>query len=481
MNKLPNDLQDRIREMRKHNVKYICQSMIEVYNLLNSTSALVDISLMKFSKGLSILRKDKNKYVIEIETKENLRKYFKRQLQVEMEIQNDSYIGKNGIIISEIPQISKPNLKYTIALQNITKGNQPKKSYYRMIIPTDKTILTAFFLPVQSFNYENASALGMIKTNIDESYYDIYEVSYSNDKYLLIDCNDIIEASRFYDQTISILISLGFITSHFIQNECYILSSKTLDFKHIEYIEYKSLRESISLPFNFLDSNSYNHFEIQEAEEHMDEMPFIAQKHLDNLFTLCYQNLEIQNCLFVFISSSNYPLDTQPACLSVAMEGICNFIMQKNTDVVNPVKDKLIFKEIKKELLATLEKYKSKVDNEGYSILKIKIENINSPTNQEKLTKPFNLLGIKLKKYEKVAIGNRNNFLHSRIEYEIGREIRNKSSIAFQLFFTTSVLSRLFFMLILKLIDYDGNIVNNLKSYEHIFGDMPDENILISL
>jgi len=350
-----------------------------------------------------------------------------------------------------------------------------------MVLPVESNILSSFFLPMQSFNWENASCFGLIKTHINNCLYDIFEVSYNGLFYLFIDCSSKSNINDFYNQTISILVSLGFFTSFFRQEECFILGSLDKEYHSIEFIEYRSLRESITIPFRFFDNISYFIFDTKEVVSKIDDLPKIQQEPFDNLVNLCYNNPDILNCLFVFIASSCYPLDTKPACLAVVMEGICNYILNQNEERLNPIKEKKVAKEIRKKIIDLLNTYKDKIDIYDFSTLLKRIDNLNQPTNTEKLKRPYELLGIKLKDYEIKAIENRNNFLHANLQFEIGRNIENSDSIAHQLFFTCHVLDRLFYKLILKLINYNGTIINNIKINEYIFGSIPDENSLIKL
>lgn len=475
---------ERIREMRKRNFKYINATMLNINALVSVSTALVNIPTIDYKNGLGVLSKKHNKFSLDIETKQSFRHDFKKQLYIEFSHDDKVYTANNGLFTSEIPQFEKVNLKYTIDLHNIFSGACTDNMYYRIVFQKENNIFFRFQMPVQAFNWENASCSGMIKTNIENIGFDIFEITFQKQNCLIIDCNEKLNIDKFYNYVLSILVSIGFLTSYFIQDDCCIIASKDIEYKNVDYLEYRSLRESIKMPFRFLDDNSFNYFDETEAEKHLDDMPSIRQNHFDNIVNLCYKNKEILNCLFIFIVSSNYPLDTQPACISVALEGLCGFIMEQNKNRVNPIRDKSIAKKIKEEFFNILSKYKKEISinsPDGFSILTTKIENINSPTNKDKLLKPFELLQLTLKEYERTAISNRNNFLHSNLEYVLGREIKEQSSIPHQLYFTCCVLDKLFYELVLKLIEYDGKIVNNIKALEHIFGDMPDENILIQL
>jgi hypothetical protein len=210
-------------------------------------------------------------------------------------------------------------------------------------------------------------------------------------------------------------------------------------------------------------------------------MPSITQDCLNNLVNLVYTNDTIQNCLFVYIVANDNPLDTQPACISVALEGLCNVVSQANEDRTNPIKDKSLARELTQKLMEVVQGYEDKIGAEGIEIIKRNIARVNSPTNIDKLIKPFGIMGYSLKKYEITAIGNRNNFLHGRIAVKVDKEIENKESLIYQINFTTAILKKLFYILLLKYIGYSGTIINNIKVDENIFGKQDDEDILIRL
>jgi len=468
-------------EINKKNLKCLLPSLDALSEILSISSCIVNIPAIDHKDGLAFLSKNNNNFMLDIETKRPMTDEFKKQFQIVMSTKGQEYISENVLFRKEKPQFNKNNLKYTLELNNIIKGNPKNDLFFRMVLPVEIDILCAFFLPMQSFNWEKESRFGLIKTHINNCIYDIYEVSYNKLFYLFIDCSSKSNINDFYNQSISILVSLGFFTSFFIQDECFILGSSDKEYHTIEFIEYRSLRDSITIPFRFLDNNSYDIFDIKEAASQIVNTPKIQQEPFDALVNLCYNNQDIFNCLFVYIASSCYPLDTRPACLAVVMEGICNYILKKDEERLNPIKDKEVAKEIRKKIIVLLDGYKDIIDKDDFLTLLKRIDNLNQPTNNEKLLRPYELLGIKLKSYEIKAIENRNNFLHANLQIKIGRDIDNSSSIAHQLFFTCNVLERLFYKLVLKLINYKGTMLNNIIINEHIFGKIPDEKSLIEL
>ena len=89
-------------------------------------------------------------------------------------------------------------------------------------------------------------------------------------------------------------------------------------------------------------------------------------------------------------------------------------------------------------------------------ILKAKVENINSPTNSKKLSKPFELLGLKLSQTEKLILNHRNKFLHGTSPFKES-ELKSKES---DISFISKKLHTLCNCLILKYCGYSGHITD---------------------
>jgi hypothetical protein len=475
---------EMMKSMRETNPKYLKRTFFEIAQMENSQNVTINIPKLKCINIPATLVKDSNGYYLQFESNTSFQDNFKLLFDIEIKLNNGTIYNAIDASFSKLQfhfeDLSKLAFTYTVKINKIKLGPDFTTNYYRMVLkmPSNVSVMHPFFLPVQGFSSENSFSLGLLNINFADLDYDVFETKESETKYIVLDSKKIVSYDDFYNQTLSILVSLGFYTTHFIQNECYVIESSVPDYTQIVAIGYKTLRKSVRLQFNFLGFNPFDYFDRNDAQKHQGEMPSVSQECLNKLVEIVYTNPTIQNCLFVFIVANDNPLDTQPACVSVALEGLCNTVMEDNKDKTNPIKDKTISKDIKDKLLAILNEYKDKIDSDGYRILSIKIDTINSPTNRDKLVKPFELMGLKLKPYEITAIDNRNNFLHGRLEVKIGKNILNKDSQLYQLNFTSAVLRKLFSILLLKYAGYSGSIINNIKVNENIFGPQPDEHII---
>ncbi|MEG0983289.1 hypothetical protein, partial [Algoriella sp.] len=128
-----------------------------------------------------------------------------------------------------------------------------------------------------------------------------------------------------------------------------------------------------------------------------------------------------------------------------------------------PITDKKISKNFIAKLKEILDAFSQDIVKLGgdnsVEILRKNIENINKPTNRNKLLEPFNLNGIELNSDEIDAINHRNNFLHGRNIKEGTEDYKEINQISFRL-------NKLINKLMLKHIGFTGYVVNHLKHNE---------------
>jgi hypothetical protein len=103
-----------------------------------------------------------------------------------------------------------------------------------------------------------------------------------------------------------------------------------------------------------------------------------------------------------------------------------------------------------------LSECESFISDYGNRVLKSKIENLNTPTNAKKLSKPFELYGLKLSPSELKILNHRNKFLHGTSPFE-ETELKDKEN---EIAYITKKLLTLNNSLILKYCNYSGHMVD---------------------
>ena len=117
-----------------------------------------------------------------------------------------------------------------------------------------------------------------------------------------------------------------------------------------------------------------------------------------------------------------------------------------------PIPSTQLWKQFHKSIKANLESIKDKITESSYKVLNSKIENLNSPTNRDKLLKPFEFIGINLNSDDKDIIEHRNNYLH-------GNKPRYITSVS-ELHMDALKIHTLIILLLLKYSGYSGHYIN---------------------
>jgi hypothetical protein len=298
-----------------------------------------------------------------------------------------------------------------------------------------------------------------------------YTLKVKEDRFLIIESSDFLLFSEFKKLCFSTINSLAFISGKFIQNEGIFFAYKDKELNLFEHFHYTELRDSINAfyypicgkPYriNRLDSSSAKAFEKTKVLH-------LTQKQFNNLCNKSLNSLKFSSIILLIIESSIGSLLSMPSGFSVALEGITELICAENEDKIKPIKERSLAKKIRKEMLAIIDKYKDEIkDEDGLKILEIRVNNLNSPTNQSKLIKPFKLLGIKLNENDIEAIKRRNNFLHGDLNLGVDTFEDKETKIVNKEVYSISLrLFTLLSALILKHIGYEGNILNHPKIYE---------------
>lgn len=371
---------------------------------------------------------------------------------------------------------------YTVDLSNIKKGTPSK--YFRMLLPIDNSLNLINLFDTCGYRIDKYGvSSGLMIVNSETCEYHIYEEKFHNQLYLIIDSMNEITYDAFYNYTLNILLALGVLTGSFIQDQCYIISSEDNNFEQLNYFEFKPLRESKKATYNVLPTNPHLYFEPKDADSKRDMMAHINSEQFLTLINCMTESKILFNALFIFVESYSYPLDTKPACLSVVLEGLYQFLEKRIDDKFRPIKDLNQADKLRNDLLSKLTDYEPYFEpTYGKTTIQNKINDLNKLSNTAGFQKAFELFNIQLKEYEKETLKNRNSFLHCN-EKIYDKHILTKSypEEFANIYFTEENLTKLLYILILKIIGYEGYVVNIPRINSDIFETVKDEDLLIKI
>jgi hypothetical protein len=105
------------------------------------------------------------------------------------------------------------------------------------------------------------------------------------------------------------------------------------------------------------------------------------------------------------------------------------------------------------------------------------LNNWNQPTNADSLVAPFRKYGYELNKDEFKCVDNRNQFLHGSLPINE----RNEDEAFRELYHISLTIHKLIYILLFKMVGYDGYIINYPRMHTHITGRKIDEDLLIKI
>ncbi|MFO0322548.1 MAG: hypothetical protein ACK504_08990 [Bacteroidota bacterium] len=394
-------------------------------------------------------------------------------------------------MIKEYPKITiKPTFDKILSISisreiliNIPKYNTDDElAYRRFVILTEKSKMM-YFLETESFQDEESTYFyGKVSVTVDEIFLNFYEVNFNESTYFIIDSLSTIGFDKFADLCHSIMIGYGLISATFHQNEAFYLSSNDNSFINITSLFYYQLRKTLTSIYNPIYSNPYGYTNDNEIVQLMGTKLKVM---LPTLFSkLCYKIHTDENyatLILLLLEANTASLILKPAGYSVALEKLTNIIVEENKGL-KPITDSEIAKSFNVELNKVLKKYRSKITKTGnkdsISILQKNIDKINTPTNRDKLTNPFEIYGITLSDLDLKAIDNRNNFLHGR---SINSKEKENKTNYLDVFHISLRLNVLINKLIFKHLGYDGWLINYVKHHEKTINAHIEEELFIRI
>lgn len=361
------------------------------------------------------------------------------------------------------PQI----LKGRFSQANLIVPSGYKNSYNRLLIQVidDEIIIPQHFLgstgshlydydlfnihqSLMGISFKNSSRFTEIV--IDEKRYHIYCL---DESLYFIDGIDREDLDIFKQNAEVIRVSLAIICGKFYGGSCYYVTSDNPNFENIEGIWYEIERNSVISSRRVIARHLFQSMFKEECDRPVD--PKLFSCLCNKLLTL--ENLRHAAELVISAMGNSDPVQ-QGALYSVALETLTEQLGNNRSGDLKPINEKKLANKLIKDIMAILNGYDKKISPEGFKILVKKIDNLNTPTNQDKLMKTFELYDINLSNDDINAINNRNNYLHGRSPLD--------RKFNFELMQISLRLHTLIVGLLLKSVGYSGHIINlDIQAY----------------
>ena len=369
-----------------------------------------------------------------------------------------------------------------ICTSNILKNKKfdGLKSKFKCFISTDISELRTFHCHFETVTYQDKETeyfYDCLRIKLEDNTFDISQIKSENKGFFVIECFQEIEFQAFCDYCFSIKQALGFITSYMPGVDEYFFTDKQ-DFYYCNY--HRPEIDSMYQPLNW---NPYSIlFEKREiAKKYMEKLTRLQLTNLSVFVSLIHNNQELSAGIILLMEASSVrSFLIVPSIFSVIIESLTKIISKSESGKILPIEDIELARTLKMKLNEVVDSFNEKISSDGKIKIKRRINEINKPivkehlTNNEKLSLPFEQLGIKLSMDDISAIEHRNDLLHGNILL-ISEELKSEKDINNYMGYISGRLYTLISALILKSIGYDGYIINHSKFFEDFCGIKTNE------
>lgn len=386
----------------------------------------------------------------------------------------------NFTFLGEIDQLG--------TVRDLTKFNE---KFHRLLIPFNSSELILKDFQKWYFTSDvKSDNKTLIKIEFEELKFHLFNFSVGKQQYWGIDSLQTLDFEKFKSIAYSALNGYGFIKGNLYLREAYYFASKDTNFI-TEYFHYSLIRDNLETGYQIFTTSPYSVYvpyyhdkgeqlNTEEVTKWNSELLNFSEVNFSKLVESFYKHETLSRSALIILEANTQPLELKAASYCVAYEGICHTI-KKLIDINAPSSiDKIVWEQnIKPEFEKLLNSLKTNglLDDNQDRILSSKINNLNQPTNRDSLTAPFLKLGYTLNQLEIKCIDNRNKFLHGSLPVKSNDEDENFK----ELYLNSITIHKLIYILILKLIGFEGYIINYPKLHEQTTGKPLKEELFIKI
>ncbi len=233
----------------------------------------------------------------------------------------------------------------------------------------------------------------------------------------VIDSLQTIEKQSFSKIADAIRLAFAFLSGKYYRDDTICFSSDSPDFSTVLNFEYIHEGKSLLSQDQILRHDIFfDRFRNMPAEQQEDLKKYHTMFPADvfsKLVSEIHKSVEFRRVIELVVNSSAADDAVQKGAMcAVALETITEYVRNSKGESLKPIKDVVQAKAFRDSLFAELNNIRASLSAEEATILEKKIENINSPTNRDKLIRPFTLAGITLNDDDIKALDQRNKYLH---------------------------------------------------------------------
>ncbi|MEQ8549483.1 MAG: hypothetical protein RIC03_16340 [Cyclobacteriaceae bacterium] len=332
--------------------------------------------------------------------------------------------------------------------------------YHRILVPTEKEAETTLISGESYTDKKTIYYYGLVRVVIDGNNYHMYRFSNRADKkyYLILESLQKVSFDTFSIDTDCAIKALSLLTGDWHGDERYIVRSVDSTFNSIESTHFRTASYSIITSHKIIDPHGFVEYMKAMGKDNFKKSTSVFPDFAFSRISSMIKHVdELERSLFLILEAnkSKSPI-TRITSYLVAIETLASSISSRYRDHFKTIRNSKVSGKVKKALIEKLSDFEKELPKYEYDMMLKKLENVNSPSNMDKMLKSFELFGIKLSPKMKKIIKTRNVFLHGKTPFE-EKEVKEKQK---ELAIDSLRMHMLVSILFLKYCGYSGHIKN---------------------
>ncbi len=368
----------------------------------------------------------------------------------------------------------------TIELNRFQSENFKQYGLYKTFFKIELKNINTFHKEFETVTHQRQGReyfYDCIRINLNGKDYDVTQLKYNNKGFYVFECLEEQSYDEFSDVCFSIQQAIGFINKLMVGGEKFTFD----DVGNCYYSNY--IRPTLKGMYSPITTNPYSYPDIENdiAEFYLKKLTRITLTNFSNLVYKIHTEPEFSVAILVILEvTSIRSLLIIPSLFAVIIEQLSKHLSIEETGLEKPVNDATLTVKIVNELHKVIDDNAKTLSETNLVKLKRRLNEVNKPinkehlTNNEKLSRPFEQLGIRLTLHDIAIIEHRNDLLHGNILLE-NEVIKEEENTDLYLSYVSAKLFTLISKLILKSIGYEGYVYNQSKYLEKYIKIKTDE------
>lgn len=364
------------------------------------------------------------------------------------------------------------NFLNTVELKSFCSHKFKQSGLYKFFYIVDRKDIKTFHSEFETITHtRNKKEIfyDCLRITLEDKLYDVTQLKTETKGYYIFECLQSQNYEDFSDICFSIRQAIGFINRLMVGGEEFVFDEEN------NFLYSNNIRPTIRGLYSPIVTNPYSRLEIDNdiADNYLNQLTTrVTLENLSKFVHKIHTDSEFSTAILVILEASSIrSLLIIPSSFAVIIELLSKKLNIEEKGLEKPINDPVLANKIIDELHKVIDSNCASLTESNIIKLKRRLNEINKTTNKvhltnnEKLTHPFEQLGIDLTLHDIAIIERRNDLLHGDVLLKANNSQSDETTNTY-IAYVSAKLFTLISKLILKSIGYEGYIYNQAKFFE---------------